>query len=215
MESKGNTLPLRALNHISRVCSDVKVSCAFYRDVLGFYEVKRPSSFDFEGAWLFNYGIGIHLIRGNPLPRSTTIVPKSDHLSFQAEGGLDEMEARLTGMGLPFVKQQVTEGAVRVTQLFVHDPDNNMIELCNCELLPVVPLEPGAVLCPSCMAPSASPDQVASLLFDHHHHHPPAPASPLGSDDSDNTTSSLQQGLRRSCSTSVLATRSPATMLHV
>ena len=44
-------LPLRCLNHISRVCSDVPTSTAFYREVLGFVEVKRPEALAFEGSW--------------------------------------------------------------------------------------------------------------------------------------------------------------------
>lgn len=110
----------------------------FYRDVLGFTVVKRPSSFDFGGscklrgragsvpapaalltgggagrwlpsqlkhflprrtppqavsttgpcrAGLFSYNVGIHLIEGQPVPRSSEIDPKSDHLSFQAGVG--------------------------------------------------------------------------------------------------------------------------------
>lgn len=46
-----SVLPLKALNHVSRVCNDVRKSAAFYRDVLGFIEVKRPSAFEFEGSW--------------------------------------------------------------------------------------------------------------------------------------------------------------------
>ena len=44
-------LPLRSLNHVSRVCRDVAASAAFYADVLGFALIKRPESFDFDGAW--------------------------------------------------------------------------------------------------------------------------------------------------------------------
>ncbi len=131
-------------------------TAAFYRDVLGFHEVKRPSSFEFEGAWqvsrkqgswhakirdctrfsasrtlrsiegaeytaaafaarvagarrcseasrpgfrwdgewirpcrLFNYGVGIHLIAGQPLARNKQIDPKADHLSFQVRTPYD------------------------------------------------------------------------------------------------------------------------------
>lgn len=61
---------------------------AFYRNVLGFILVKRPHTFNetFEGAWLWGYGIGLHLIAGQPVPRSARIDPRSDHLSFQVGG---------------------------------------------------------------------------------------------------------------------------------
>ena len=54
--------PPPPLTRSSRVCKDVNSSAQFYRDVLGFLEVQRPSSFDFEGSWLWRFGLGIHLI---------------------------------------------------------------------------------------------------------------------------------------------------------
>jgi catechol 2,3-dioxygenase-like lactoylglutathione lyase family enzyme len=48
----GGPLPLTSLNHISLVCKSVKESIHFYENVLGFVPVKRPGSFDFDGAWL-------------------------------------------------------------------------------------------------------------------------------------------------------------------
>jgi catechol 2,3-dioxygenase-like lactoylglutathione lyase family enzyme len=44
-------LPLRALNHISWLVKDVKESATFYESILGFVRIKRPESFEFEGAW--------------------------------------------------------------------------------------------------------------------------------------------------------------------
>ncbi len=42
-------------------------------------------------------------------------------------------------------------------QLFFHDPDNNMIEVCNCDVLPVVPL--------------GDPNEVPHHLHHHYHDH--------------------------------------------
>lgn len=44
-------LPLLLLNHVSFVCKSVPKSVKFYEEVLGFVLIRRPSSFDFEGAW--------------------------------------------------------------------------------------------------------------------------------------------------------------------
>ena len=44
-------LPLLSLNHVSFVCKSVPRSVKFYNEVLGFVLIRRPSSFDFEGAW--------------------------------------------------------------------------------------------------------------------------------------------------------------------
>ncbi|EFJ46091.1 hypothetical protein VOLCADRAFT_62902, partial [Volvox carteri f. nagariensis] len=138
MESR-EPLQLLALNHVSRVCSDLPASYRFYTEILGFNPVKRPASFEFEGAWLHNYGIGLHLIKGCPPPRPKTINPKSCHISFQA-ASLKEVEACLTCRSIAFVKNVFVEDGVQVGQLFFHDPDDNMIEICNCDVLPVVPL---------------------------------------------------------------------------
>ncbi|KAL0335265.1 UNVERIFIED_CONTAM: hypothetical protein Sradi_4738400, partial [Sesamum radiatum] len=43
-------MPFLALNHVSFVCKSVTKSVQFYEQVLGFVLIKRPSSFDFEGA---------------------------------------------------------------------------------------------------------------------------------------------------------------------
>lgn len=51
LSSPKHEIPLLALNHVSYVCKSLAMSVKFYQDVLGFVLVKRPSSFDFEGAW--------------------------------------------------------------------------------------------------------------------------------------------------------------------
>ncbi|GIL52779.1 hypothetical protein Vafri_8556 [Volvox africanus] len=136
----GKPLKLLALNHVSRVCSDLDKAYQFYTEVLGFTPVKRPSSFEFEGAWLHNYGIGLHLIKGCPPPRPKAINPASCHISFQA-ASLADVEESLARAGIPYVKKVFAEDGIQVGQLFFHDPDDNMIEICNCDVLPVVPLK--------------------------------------------------------------------------
>lgn len=51
LSSPKHEMSLLALNHVSYVCKSLATSVKFYEDVLGFVLVKRPSSFDFEGAW--------------------------------------------------------------------------------------------------------------------------------------------------------------------
>lgn len=50
------------------------------------------------------------------------------------------MENKLKEMEMEYVRSRVEEGGVYVDQLFFHDPDGMMIEICNCNDLPVVPL---------------------------------------------------------------------------
>jgi catechol 2,3-dioxygenase-like lactoylglutathione lyase family enzyme len=50
-ETTGNPLLIKSLNHISLVCKLVEESMDFYQNVLGFVPIRRPGSFDFDGAW--------------------------------------------------------------------------------------------------------------------------------------------------------------------
>ncbi|GMI78095.1 glyoxylase I 7 [Hibiscus trionum] len=141
-ESVGNPLHLKSLNHISLVCRSVEESMNFYQNVLGFVPIRRPGSFDFNGAWLFGHGIGIHLLQSeNPenMPKKKEINPKDNHISFQCES-MGAVEKKLKEMGIENVRAMVEEGGIYVEQLFFHDPDGFMIEICNCDNLPVIPL---------------------------------------------------------------------------
>lgn len=53
------------------------------------------------------------------------------------------VEKKLKEMGIPYIQRRVEEGGVYVDQLFFHDPDGFMIEICNCDNLPVIPLVVG------------------------------------------------------------------------
>ncbi|KAI4296192.1 hypothetical protein L6164_036169 [Bauhinia variegata] len=138
--SKAMPLPLLSLNHISFVCKSVSDSVKFYEDVLGFVLIKRPSSFKFEGAWLFNYGIGIHLLEAEKVPaKKGNINPKDNHISFQCSD-MELIMRKLEAMNIEYVTAVVEDGGIQVDQLFFHDPDGYMIEICNCQNLPVLPL---------------------------------------------------------------------------
>lgn len=50
------------------------------------------------------------------------------------------VEKKLKEMEIKHVKQKVEGGGIYVDQLFFHDPDGFMIEICNCDNLPVIPL---------------------------------------------------------------------------
>lgn len=141
-ESVGNPLHLKSLNHISLVCRSVEESIDFYQNILGFVRIRRPGSFDFNGAWLFGYGIGIHLLQSEDpedLPKKKKINPKDNHISFQCES-MGTVETKLKEFELEYVRAIVEEGGIYVEQLFFHDPDGFMIEICNCDNLPVIPL---------------------------------------------------------------------------
>ncbi|KAI3498137.1 hypothetical protein L1887_33906 [Cichorium endivia] len=135
-------LPLMSLNHVSRVCKSVKDSVEFYTKALGFVLIERPQAFDFDGAWLFNYGIGIHLVQvkdEDKLPNNDDLDPMDNHISFQCED-MGAMEQKLKDLGIKYMKRTVggEEDGV-IDQLFFNDPDGFMIEICNCENVKLKP----------------------------------------------------------------------------
>ncbi|XP_060169225.1 glyoxylase I 4-like [Lycium barbarum] len=133
-------MPLLALNHVSYVCKSVPKSVKFYVEVLGFGLIQRPSSFEFEGAWLFNHGIGIHLLGKKDAPsKHGKINPKDNHISFQCSD-MNLIIHRLDEMKIEYVTATVKDGGITVDQLFFHDPDGNMIEICNCQNIPILPI---------------------------------------------------------------------------
>ncbi|KAJ0724788.1 putative glyoxalase/Bleomycin resistance protein/Dihydroxybiphenyl dioxygenase [Helianthus annuus] len=141
-ETASNPLHLKSLNHISLQCRSVEESVKFYTKILGFVQVKRPGNLDFEGAWLFSYGIGIHLIQyedSHNVPKKNEINTKDNHISFQCES-IGFVEKKLKEMMIKYTRQRVEEGGIYVDQLFFHDPDGFMIEICNCDILPVIPI---------------------------------------------------------------------------
>ena len=71
---------------------------------------------------------------------------------------MEKAECGLQAQGLKYIRQVVTEGGVLIDQLFFHDPDGHMIEICNCQLLPVEPLSCPRACALSCsLSPCCSP----------------------------------------------------------
>jgi len=92
-DETSSQVPLMALNHVSRLCKSVQASVDFYVNVLGFVLINRPPSLDFDGAWLFNYGVGIHLVHkkdGGQIPDALPdrLDPMDNHISFQVHASL-------------------------------------------------------------------------------------------------------------------------------
>jgi catechol 2,3-dioxygenase-like lactoylglutathione lyase family enzyme len=117
---------IKSLNHVAREAKDLEKSRAFYRDVLGFREVSRPN-FSFPGAWLFNYGMMIHLVENQELPTGSEQVNTRDaHVAFHVDD-IDGAEARLKAHGISYKKSVVPDRNIQ--QLFFHDPSGYMVEV--------------------------------------------------------------------------------------
>ena len=121
-----DTLPVTAVHHISHITTDLDASRAFYRDVLGFRTIQRPN-FKFSGAWLFNYGVQVHLIVDETAARQERqISTRVDHIAFHVEDTA-QVERLLQEHGIEYRMNQVADTGV--TQLFFCDPDGNHIEI--------------------------------------------------------------------------------------
>jgi len=114
------------LHHVSFTVSDIDAARRFYGEVLGFSEIERPD-FGFPGAWFEIGDVQVHLIvppEGAPVDRPPpSLSPVAGHAAFQ----IDDYEAvrdELRDRGV-----EVLETAPSVGQLFVRDPDGNVIEL--------------------------------------------------------------------------------------
>lgn len=121
-------LAIGRFNHATLNCRDVGRSVAFYRDLLGLRQMKRPA-FSFAGAWLYRDGLGmmIHLNEIQDLPSlPDDIQTRHRHLAFRAED-FDATLADLRERGIPFVERTLPDLGYR--QAFFHDPDGNIIEL--------------------------------------------------------------------------------------
>lgn len=58
-------------------------------------------------------------------------------------------------MGMSYVTAVVEEAGIKVDQVFFHDPDGYMIEICNCDNIPILPLS-------SCPLKPRTPSMVGS-----------------------------------------------------
>lgn len=121
-------LPIAGLNHLGRLTTCLEESKAFYRDVLGFREVQRPN-FDFPGAWLYNYGLMIHLIVDESAPQPQgELRRRVEHTAFHTDD-IEAVQRQLDQRGIPYRVGQVADTGVK--QLFFRDPSGYYIEVAS------------------------------------------------------------------------------------
>ena len=116
------------LHHVSINVTDLERARHFYSVVLGLSEVPRPP-FYFAGIW---YGLGerqLHLIVHPPTRtlRGTSLIDGRDgHFALRI-ADFDAVLAHLQAHRVPLVDRR--ENATPWAQIFVTDPDGNVIEL--------------------------------------------------------------------------------------
>jgi glyoxylase I family protein len=119
----------KQISHVSITVTDITKARDFYTGVLGFQEIPRPA-FDFPGIW---YSLGgdlqLHIILNDRLVRPAvereTIVARYPHFALWTDDA-DETARRIEQLGLP--TRDVVSGPTGLRQVFVKDPDGNMVE---------------------------------------------------------------------------------------
>src|SRR2546428_4992931 len=115
--------------HVSVTVTDVAKAREFYSNVLGFQEIARPA-FNFPGIW---YSLGgdlqLHIILNDALVRPAvereTIEARYPHFALWTDD-CDATAAKIEALGL--VCRDVFSGPTGLRQVFVKDPDGNMVE---------------------------------------------------------------------------------------
>ena len=119
----------KELNHVSITVTDVAKAREFYTGQLGLEEIPRPA-FDFPGIWYsLGGGLSLHIILNDQLVRDATerekIVARYPHFALWTDDA-DATARRIQERGL--VCRDVISGPTGLRQLFVKDPDGNMVE---------------------------------------------------------------------------------------
>jgi glyoxylase I family protein len=134
-------LEFETLHHVAVVVSDLARSKHFYGGVLGLQEIARPP-FSFDGAWYRAGDRDLHLIVAqDPTFREGKGINTQDgHLAFRVKSFRAAL-AYLESQGFrqtddePGRSMRVNTNSVAgFPQIYVMDPDRNMIEI-NAEVL--------------------------------------------------------------------------------
>ena len=110
---------VRALHHTSVRIADLGRARAFYEELLGLQLAPRPD-LGLPGVWYDLDAAQLHLIQA---PGSgADIDPTGPHFALEVES-LAEVRRQLDARGIPYLD-------FGGTQLWVRDPDGNVVELC-------------------------------------------------------------------------------------
>jgi glyoxylase I family protein len=105
--------------------TDIDRSAAFYEGLLGLRPLPRPD-FGFRGRWYdLGHGHQLHLMETDQAPGQTGIANFDRHIALSVPD-IAETERQLAATDIEFARGS---GRLGRPQLFIRDPDGNMIEL--------------------------------------------------------------------------------------
>jgi catechol 2,3-dioxygenase-like lactoylglutathione lyase family enzyme len=126
-------MTVKHLDHINIQTRDMAQTIRFYEDLLGLVAKTAPRRKPEERQWLYaGERAVIHLnLFGTDNTYEREVIPGDvtgaiHHVAFECNG-LDDMVARLEAKGLRYERAELPE--IRLTQLFVVDPNNVLLEL--------------------------------------------------------------------------------------
>jgi glyoxylase I family protein len=123
-------LPYTSVSHISVTVTNLDWAKHFYGTLVGLREIPRPA-FPFPGVWYGLMGeLSLHVTVKDEMPLRPVDPGRFDtrdpHFAL-AVADADDIYERLRASGRPFHDFSDTPSGLR--QLFIRDPDGNMIEL--------------------------------------------------------------------------------------
>jgi len=107
------------LNHTSVRIADLRRSRDFYEGLLGLRVAPRPD-LGMPGAWYDVGGAQVHLIE--QAKAFDGIDPTDPHFALEVDD-LDAVKRTLDARGVPYL-------ALGAAQLWIRDPDGNVVEIC-------------------------------------------------------------------------------------
>lgn len=129
-KSNGQQAPKASLNHIALYVADLKISTAFYKDIIGLDTIPEPFH-DGRHTW---FSVGpkshLHIISG---AAAKTTHDKNTHLCFSV-ASVDVFVEMLKRKNIEFEnwageKMKITNRVDGVKQIYFKDPDGYWVEI--------------------------------------------------------------------------------------
>lgn len=119
------SIQIKGFHHAGFLVTDIKRAAAFYEDILGLVSLPRPD-FGFPGRW-YDLGSGqqLHLMETDLVQSHTGRSNFDRHIALSVPDIAGTAE-KLEELGIEFARGSGRSGN---PQLFIRDPDGNMIEL--------------------------------------------------------------------------------------